>query len=54
MITFFSDFRQFSAKKMAFFSQNQCYDPNFAKTEKRQFFAKYLKIITAVPVLRRD
>jgi hypothetical protein len=30
MITIFSDFRQFSAKKLAFFLKNQCYDQNFA------------------------
>jgi hypothetical protein len=31
MITFFCDFCQFSAKKLAFFSKKQCYDQSFAK-----------------------
>jgi hypothetical protein len=29
MITIFCDFRQFLAKKLAFFIKNQCYDQNF-------------------------
>jgi hypothetical protein len=31
MITIFCDFWQFLAKKLAFFSKNQCYDKNLAK-----------------------
>jgi hypothetical protein len=30
MITIFCDFRQFSAKKLALFLKNQCYDQTFA------------------------
>jgi hypothetical protein len=30
MITIFGDFRQFSAKKLAFFCKTQFYDQNFA------------------------
>jgi hypothetical protein len=32
MIKIFCDFRQFSAKKLVFFTKNQCHDPNFSKT----------------------
>jgi hypothetical protein len=44
MITIFCDFRQFSAKKLAFFVKNQCYDQNFCINlplfwvKKRHFF----------------
>jgi hypothetical protein len=59
MITIFCDFSQFSAKKLAFFSQKQCYDHFFSKfsfvlSQKRQVFARFfgennLIIITSVP-----
>jgi hypothetical protein len=43
IITIFCDFCQFLAKKLAFFSKNQCCDQNFAifcfvLSKKRQFF----------------
>jgi hypothetical protein len=43
MITIFSDFWQFSVKKIGEFLNNQYYDPNFAQfsldlSQKRQFF----------------
>jgi hypothetical protein len=46
MITIFCDFRQFSAKKLAFFSKTNVMIIIFAKTssslsKKRQFFAKF-------------
>jgi hypothetical protein len=45
MITIFCDFRQFSAKQIAVFLKNQCYDQIFAKSssslsKKRQYFRK--------------
>jgi hypothetical protein len=59
MITIFCDFRQFSAKKLAFFSKTNVMITIFAKTssilnQKRHFFANFfgeniLKIITSVP-----
>jgi hypothetical protein len=55
MTTIFCDFRQFSTKKLAFFSKNQCYDQFFAKNgsglkKKRQNFGENIfKIITSVP-----
>jgi hypothetical protein len=58
-LSIFCDFRQISAKKMALFFKNQCYDQNFAYfsfvlSQKRLFFAEFfgeniLKIITSVP-----
>jgi hypothetical protein len=59
LITIFCDFCQYSAKKLAFFLNNQRYDQLFSKfsfvlSQKLQFFAnffaeKILKIITSVP-----
>jgi hypothetical protein len=61
MITIFSDFCLFSAKKLAFFSKTNVMINFFSKfgfvlSQKRQFFAKFfgeniLKIITSVPGL---
>jgi hypothetical protein len=58
MITIFGDFRQFPAKKLAFFLKKQCYNHFFAKTiiraKSANIFAKIfgeniLTIITSVP-----
>jgi hypothetical protein len=48
MITIFSYFCQISAKKWAFFLQNQCYDLIFAKTssslnKNANIFAKFFR-----------
>jgi hypothetical protein len=58
MITILCDFRQFSAKKLAFFTKTNVMITIFAKTssslsKKRQFFAKFFvenifKIVTSV------
>jgi hypothetical protein len=64
MITIFCDFRQFCAKKLAFFLKTNPNDPLFAECssvwrKKRQFFSPiilakiFLKIITSVPGQRR-
>jgi hypothetical protein len=62
MITIFCDFCRFSAKKVAVFLKNKCYDQNFASfsfvsSQKRQFFVKFfgeniLKIITSSQIGR--
>jgi hypothetical protein len=59
MITNFCDLYQFSAKKLASFSKNQCYDQYFSKTssslsKKRQYFLQFFgenifKSTTSVP-----
>jgi hypothetical protein len=60
MIIIFGDFCQFSAKKLAFFSQNLCYDQIFftktssSLSKNANIFAKFFgenifKIITSVP-----
>jgi hypothetical protein len=46
MITILGDFRQFSAKKLALFSKNQCNGHLFSQfsvvfSQKRQFFRRF-------------